>query len=554
MKNLNGAQILVHQLQLHGITTVFGVPGGNILPFYDALYQSPIRHVLARHEQGAAFMAQGMARITRQPAVCIATSGPGATNLITALADAYFDSVPLVVITGQVPQALNGTDAFQEVDMMALTKGITKRTFHVTDVNQLAATVDFAFHLTASGRPGPVLIDIPKDIQQATCHYSAVVPEGEPFIESEIHTYVVREFCRMLHQAKRPVIIAGHGIVLSGAGEELEYLATMRQIPVVTSLHGIGCMDASHPLYMGMAGMHGSEMANTTLSKADLVLALGIRFDDRLTGNINQFCPQAQFIHIDIEEKQLNRLKQVDLAIRGDLKMVLQAVIPNIQANKGLRWFSKDDAKIVLQSNEENAPAGFIREMALHLPNDIIVTTDVGQHQMWVAQAFPFKQAGSFLTSGGQGTMGFGLPAAIGAAFAMPHRRVVCFTGDGSLMMNLQELATLAELGADVTIVVLNNGGLGMVRQQQVLFYNNHLSASQSSQRMNFKAIAAAFGIRSASLKMNDPLALKEALQGHGPMLIDVDTRDEHMVWPMVKPGNSIDSMMMPIDSEMMNC
>jgi len=545
MENLNGAQILVHRLQMHGIHTIFGIPGGNILPFYDALYQSPIRHILAKHEQGAAFMAQGMARITRKPAVCIATSGPGATNLVTALADALFDSVPLVAITGQVSQALKGTEAFQEVDMVTLTKGITKHTFYITDVNQIASTVDEAFHLAASGRPGPVLIDIPKDVQQAHCQCNGSRIMSSGLIECDLSTFQIREFCRMVHQAQRPVIIAGHGIILGNAMDELRYFAETRQIPVVTTLHGIGCMPPNHPLYLGMAGMHGSQYANEVLNSADLVIALGIRFDDRLTGNLNRFCTNAQFIHIDIDAKQLNRLKQVELAIRGDLKMVLQTINPSLQKCSKSNCYSNSPLEST-SAVESDLPKSFMQELASYLPENVIITTDVGQHQMWVAQSFPFVQPGNFLTSGGQGTMGFGLPAAIGAALAMPHRKVVCITGDGSLMMNIQELATLAEVGANITIIVLNNGGLGMVRQQQELFYHSHLSASQTTRRINFEALATAFGLNANSIRMDEFEKLPHLLNATGPCLIDVDTRSDNMVWPMVKPGFSIDKMMIP--------
>jgi acetolactate synthase-1/2/3 large subunit len=545
MENLNGAQVLVHRLQMHGIHTIFGIPGGNILPFYDALYQSPIRHILAKHEQGAAFMAQGMARITQKPAVCVATSGPGATNLVTALADALFDSVPLVAITGQVSQALKGTEAFQEVDMVTLTKGITKHTFYITDVNQIASTVDEAFHLAASGRLGPVLIDIPKDVQQAHCQYNGNRIELESLIECDLSTFQIREFIRMVHQAQRPVIIAGHGVILGNAMDELRYFAETRQIPVVTTLHGIGCLPPTHPLYLGMAGMHGSQQANEVLNSADLVIALGMRFDDRLTGNLNRFCTNAQFIHIDIDAKQLNRLKQVELAIKGDLKMVLQAINPSLQKCSKSNCYNNSLVESAL-ADESDLPKSFMQELASYLPENLIVTTDVGQHQMWVAQAFPFAKPGNFLTSGGQGTMGFGLPAAIGAALTIPHRKVVCITGDGSLMMNIQELATLAEVGANITIIVLNNGGLGMVRQQQELFYHNHLSASQTTRRINFEALATAFGLNANSIRMDEFGKLPHLLNAIGPCLIDVDTRSDNMVWPMVKPGFSIDKMMIP--------
>lgn len=538
----NGAQLLIELLKQQGIHTIFGVPGGSILPVYDALHGSGIRHILARHEQGAGFMAQGIARATGRPAVCMATSGPGAVNLLTAISDAFSDSVPVIAISGQVPQALMGTAAFQEVDIVAMTRGITKRSFLVTDVNALPGIVDEAFRIAVEGRPGPVWIDIPKDVQLAS--FTGHLLPRHPLLANTPPdcTLDIDAIGQMLQGASSPAIIAGHGIVLADASSQLQHIAEQLKLPVVSTLHGLGAMPASHPLNRGMAGMHGHDAANRTLLDADVIIALGIRFDDRLTGKITEFCPHARFVHVDINPNEHNRIKQVELAVVADLKVFMTQWAAQLKDVRLVDGMMGDQ----VVADEPDTPGRWIRSFAELLPADAIVTTDVGQHQMWVAQWFPFSPAMPLLTSGGQGTMGFGLPAAIGAAVAYPHRKVVCFTGDGSLLMNIQELATLAELKLNITIVLMNNAGLGMVRQQQHLFFGQRFSASQYHHTTHFGAIARAFGIGAVEASMGDGAVgvSKKELMASSPLFINLMVDGHEMVSPIMQPGHSIQAMM----------
>lgn len=545
MQKVSGAKILTKMLLHHDVTTIFGIPGGNILPVYDAIYESPIKHILASHEQGACFMAQGMSRSTHNPAVCMATSGPGATNMITAVSDAFSDSVPIIIITGQVPTNLRNTSAFQEVDISNMVQKITKRYYYIDNIEKLAVTINEAFILATNGRPGPVWIDLPKDIQIAETFF-------EPFdsirlIETEIHDIQnsINQLNNLLQTAVKPVVIAGHGVIISKTEKYLCEFTEKTGIPVVTTLHGITSMDNNHPLYYGMAGMHGSVITNNLLNNADLILALGIRFDDRLTCNINKFCPNAKIIHIDINSPELNRVKKITLKIKGDLKEWLP-----ILAQTAIKTDHKHTISEIYRNNsqEDNyfSPSQWIKSYAASLPANVIITTDVGLHQMWVARYFPFKSSDLFITSGGQGTMGFGLPAAIGAATANKDKQVICFTGDGSLLMNIQELATLAELRLNITIVVMNNAGLGMVRQQQKLFYKQHYSASHYNKAIDFAAIASAFGIKAIKSSINHKENIKELTGNNKPFLIDLQIDADKMIWPMVTPGESIDSMINP--------
>ncbi|PZX20293.1 acetolactate synthase large subunit [Breznakibacter xylanolyticus] len=536
---ITGAQLLMELLKQQGIDTIFGIPGGSILPIYDAMHTSGIRHVLARHEQGAGFMAQGMARSTGKPAVCMATSGPGAVNLLTAISDAYSDSVPLIVITGQVPLTLMGTAAFQEVDVVGMSRTITKRSILVTDVNDLPQIIHDAFRLATEGRPGPVWIDIPKDVQLApfTGHWRA----PQPAMDGLTDFSSIARVQEMLTRSRRPVIIAGNGIIIANVADVLQQIAVHYRIPVLTTLHGKGAMPDGHPLNLGMAGMHGLASANDALNTADLVIALGIRFDDRLTGNVQAFCPDAKIVHVDIHPVQLNRIKPAHLAICADLGLWLTAwasLLPPAVAKPMMARVSTIEP--------DDVAGGWLRAFAELMPADAIVTTDVGQHQMWVAQYYPLSSPRSLLTSGGQGTMGFGLPAAIGAAIAHPHRKVVCFTGDGSLMMNIQELATLAELNLDITIVLMNNEGLGMVRQQQQLFWGERLAASEYVQPTRFSAIAQAFGIHTMEASMGDGVA---ALTRYDwmlpqPTFLHLQVDADQLVSPIMQPGHSINAMM----------
>ena len=536
--DMSGAQLFIHLLKMNGVDTIFGIPGGSILPIYDALYASDINHVLAKHEQGAGFMAQGMARTTGKPAVCMVTSGPGAVNLLTAISDAYSDSVPVIAISGQVVNSLRGTSAFQEVDIVSMAQGITKQCFYVNDINDLPRVINEAFRLAVEGRPGPVWIDIPKDVQLARFngHISTNIIEEELITDFSAEIFQLNELIR---ESLSPVIIGGHGILLSDATTEFQSLIEHFNIPVVNTLLGLGSLPAQHPLNMGMAGMHGLKRANETLINADLVIVLGSRLDDRLTGNLSEFCPNAKMVHIDINSYELNRIRQVDLAIQADLKTFI---------NQWMHYsccFNR--ASNICQSiNELDAPHAWLKDFACLLPEDIIVTTDVGQHQMWVAQSFPLSNPRSFLTSGGQGTMGFGLPAAIGAAIANPKRKVICFSGDGSLLMNIQELATLAELNLNITIVLMNNSGLGMVRQQQELFYNQRFSASNYASAFDFTSIAKAFGIMAIDATMDkDSLSfLNNSLNESSPLLINLKVDSQQMFSPMMIPGKSIGDML----------
>jgi acetolactate synthase-1/2/3 large subunit len=543
----SGAEIVIRQLERAGVTIVSGIPGGANLPLYHALSGSSIRHILARHEQGAGFIAHGIARSSGKPGVCFATSGPGATNLVTALADAKLDSVPVIAITGQVPTSMIGTDAFQEVDTYGMTLAITKHNFLVKSAEQLLTIIPRAFTIAVSGRPGPVLIDIPKDVQLQQIEIEQWPAPGVRAEFPAIDQTAVADAAAMIARAKRPVIYAGGGVIRSGCHGPLHELAKKNGIPVALTLMGLGAFPPDDPLYLGMLGMHGSPLCNIALDDADLVLALGSRFDDRAVGRADQFCPKAEIIHVDVDAAEIHKIKRVHLPIVGDLGLVITALLPQVGSDSRHAWLSR------LSEIRAALPCGpFRRNGGLHpidaiktahslAPADTIVCTDVGQHQMWVAQAYPFAAPGTFLTSGGLGTMGFGLPAAIGAALANPGRRVLCISGDGSFQMNIQELATLAELGLPVTILLLNNGHLGLVRQQQELFYGGNYIASRFDLQLDFAAISRQFGIHGFSVRQPASITdiLREALSHDGPSLVDIPVHHEENVFPMVPPGRA---------------
>ncbi len=541
-----GATILRTLLERQGIHTLAGIPGGAILPFYDALHGSSIRHILTRHEQGAGFVAQGMARTTGRAAVCLATSGPGATNLLTAIADARLDSVPLVAITAQVPQALIGTDAFQEVDTYGLTLPITKHNFLVRSIDELLETVPLAFRLAESGRPGPVAIDIPKDVLTARVDITSWPEPGRrepPRVCTEAE---VEALASLLAQAQRPMLYLGGGVIASGAAELARELAHRLDAPSVMTLMALGTLAADDPLNMGMLGMHGGKGTNLLMREADVIFAIGARFDDRATGKVAEFCPQATIAHLDIDRAELGKIRAATLPLVGDAADAIARLLQRLpaQAHEGWRGRAAElreahPLRHPARSEEPLHPVNLCRFLGETLPDDAIVTTDVGQHQMWVAQAFPFNRPRALLTSGGLGTMGFGLPAAIGAALAAPGRPVVCVSGDGSILMNIQELATLAELDLPVAVLVCNNAHLGLVRQQQELFYGQRYSASRFQSSPDFAAIARGFGLRGITLDPDgDPLGqLAEALAKPGPCLIDIPIRETANVLPMVPPG-----------------
>lgn len=548
----SGAEIVIKLLERQGIKTIAGMPGGANLPLYDALYKSDIQHILARHEQGAAFIAQGITRSTGQAAVCFATSGPGATNLLTAIADAKQDSVPIICITGQVPYTMLGTDAFQEVDTYGLTIPITKQNFLVRSVEELFKVIPEAFKIATSGRPGPVLIDIPKDVQSAEYEFDCWPKPGAAQNKMEAEIHVLEKAAYMINKSKKPILYIGGGVIHSQASQILGEFARKNSIPVATTLMGLGGFDVDDPLYLGMLGMHAARYTNLLLGEADLLLAFGVRFDDRAIGNAEKFCPNAEIIHIDIDEAEINKIRRVELFVSGDVKIILEAILPMLNKNDRSSWLKEVEDKKreypfqLPMSGDRFHPSNIILSVSSLVESDTIITTDVGQHQMWTAQAYPFKYPRTFLTSGGLGTMGFGLPAAIGAAIANPHKKVVCFTGDGSILMNIQELATLADLKLDVTVIILNNQHLGLVRQQQEMFYKGHYIASKFASNPDLAAISRGFGIEAADLGKEENLIdhLGKILSNKGPYVVNIPIRSDENVVPIVPPGKGLCEMM----------
>ena len=545
-ETLTGAQIVVRLLERQGVRTLAGIPGGAILPIYDALSKSSqIHHVLARHEQGGGFIAQGMARATGVPAVCMASSGPGATNLLTAIADAKLDSIPLVAITGQVPKAMIGTDAFQEVDTYGLSIPITKHNFLVGSADELTSVIPRAFRIAASGRPGPVLVDIPKDVQNQLVEIDEWPDPGGADPVPAPAADRIAQAAAMIDQAARPILYLGGGVVHSGAAAAAVALAEKAGLPTVMTLMALGAMPVDHALSLGMLGMHGARCTNLALDECDLLIAVGARFDDRATGKVAGFCPQAKIIHIDIDPSELDKIKTAHVGIAGDVGATLQMLLPAIATSKRSDWLARVaslKARHPLRMpgiDDPRTPYGLIRAVADCLDDEATIATDVGQHQMWVAQAYPLRRPRQWLTSGGLGTMGFGMPAAIGAALAEPQRTVVCFTGDGSILMNVQELVTAAEEDVNVKIILMNNASLGLVFQQQTLFYGERIYASQFKGMPDFIRVAEGFGLAAVDLdKEADPLpALAAALASRGPVLIHASIALHEQVLPMVPPG-----------------
>ncbi|HAS1203106.1 TPA: acetolactate synthase large subunit [Enterobacter cloacae] len=539
-----GAQLIVHLLERQGITTVAGIPGGTVLPLYDALSQSTqIRHVLARHEQGAGFIAQGMARTQGKPAVCMACSGPGATNLVTAIADARLDSIPLICITGQVPSSMIGTDAFQEVDTYGISIPITKHNYLVRDITELPQVISDAFRIAQSGRPGPVWIDIPKDVQTAEIEIDVLPEPGERAPAPEFSAESVRDAAAMINAAKRPVLYLGGGAI--NAADEIRQFAEKANLPTTMTLMALGMLPKAHQLSLGMLGMHGARSTNYILQEADLLIVMGARFDDRAIGKTEQFCPNAKIIHADIDRAELGKIKQPHVAIQGDVADVLAQLIPQTDATDRADWrqmvadLQREFPGAIPTEGDPLSHYGLINAVAACVDDSAIITTDVGQHQMWTAQAYPLNRPRQWLTSGGLGTMGFGLPAAVGAALANPDRKVICFSGDGSLMMNIQEMATAAENQLDVKIILMNNEALGLVHQQQSLFYKQGVFAATYPGMINFMQIAAGFGLHTCDLNAEEDAhaALQAAISRPGPALIHVRIDPEQKVYPMVPPG-----------------
>lgn len=544
---LTGAELIIRFLERQGVETLAGIPGGTVLPLYRALADSSLNHILARHEQGAGFIAQGVARVSGRAAVCIATSGPGVTNLLTAIADAKSDSIPLVCITGQVSRHLMGTDAFQEVKTGYLAETITKANFIARSASDLLDLIPEAFRIAEGGRPGPVLIDVPKDVQLERVALREWPAPGRAYAMPTLDHALIAQAAAMIDAARRPVLYIGGGVVKAGAQADALALAERAALPAAATLMALGAMPSGHPLALGMLGMHGARFTNQVMEESDLVIAVGARFDDRATGRVDRFCPNAKIIHIDVDRREFGKIKTPTLAIEADAGEALRALWLLVKAQMRNDWLLHVAAlrrEMPLRTpglHDPRTPYGIVRAVAEIAGPDAVVSTDVGQHQMWVAQSYPFQRPDRWLTSGGLGTMGFGLPAAIGAALALPGVLAVCFSGDGSLLMNVQELATLAELDLNVKIVVLDNAALGMVHQQQSLFYGASHVASKFQRPTDLCALAQAFGVPAIDLgEAGDAReALQEAFEVEGPCLIRVPVTMQHHVLPMVAAGKA---------------
>ena len=555
---MRGAEILLDCLKKEGVDTIFGYPGGSVLPIYDALFNSDIRHILTRHEQGAVHAADAYARVTGKVGVCLATSGPGATNLVTGIATAYMDSVPMVCLTGQVSTALIGRDAFQEADITGITLPITKHNYMVESTEELAQVIKEAFYIARTNRPGPVVVDLPKDIMEKVIEYQPIRDE------INIRGYrVMRGFnsgqvlaaAELINQAQRPVIYAGGGVISSNASAELLQLAETRKIPVTTTLMGLGGFPSTHYLSLGMLGMHGTRYANYAIGESDVLVAIGVRFDDRVTGKIDTFAPNARIIHIDIDAAEIGKNVNVHVPIVGDVKEILQALNQKLKPQPEYgewhqtidRWKDEFPMRYGFSMEGRIMPQHVIEKIYELTGGEAIITTEVGQHQMWTAQFCKFKHPRTFVTSGGLGTMGFGFPAAIGAKIARPDRPVVDIAGDGSIQMNIQELGTAVQYKLPVIICILNNQFLGMVRQWQSLFYEGRYSYTDISHQPDFVKVAEAYGaigIRVTEMKDVEP-ALKRALESTDcPVVIDFWVEREADVFPMVPPGGSLSNML----------
>jgi acetolactate synthase-1/2/3 large subunit len=559
-----GSQILLESLLQEGVDTVFGYPGGTVINIYNDLVDYPIKHILTRHEQAAVHAADGYARATGKVGVAIATSGPGATNTVTGIATAYMDSIPMVVITGQVPTPLIGNDAFQEADIVGITRSITKHNYLVKDVKDLARIMKQAFYIARTGRPGPVLVDLPKDVQLASTKF--VYPDSvelrgyKPTYSGNVRQ--VEKAAKMILGAQRPVLYVGGGATASDAGEDLISFAELIQAPVVTTLMGMSAFPTGHPLSLGMLGMHGTYYANMAVTNSDLLVAIGARFDDRVTGRVAAFAPKAKIIHIDIDPTSIKKNVRVDLPIVGELRDVLTKIKHKLQENKeqveafpGLTepWRSqigawREQYPMTYKNSDEVIKPQYVIEKIRELTDrDAIIATEVGQHQMWTAQFFNFSHPRTFLTSGGLGTMGFGLPAALGAQVACPDRQVIDISGDGSFQMNSQELATLVQYKLPVKIAILNNNFLGMVRQWQQLFFDRRYSQTPLELPIDFVKLAEAYGATGLRATRPDEVegVIRQALQTPGPVLMEFKIDREENVMPMVPAGAAIDEMVL---------
>jgi len=551
---LTGAQMVCEGLVKEGVEVIFGILGGALLPLYDTLPQYPqLRHILVRHEQGAAHAADGYARATGKVGVCFATSGPGATNLVTGIANAHLDSVPILAITGQVARPFIGKDAFQEVDITGITLPITKHNYLVMDAAEIPKVVKEAIYLARTGRPGPVLIDLPRDVQieQAEFHYPAKVdlPSYKPTLRG--HPAQIKKAAELINEAQRPVIIAGRGVLISGGYSELKELAETAQVPVITTLLGISCFPESHALSYGMLGMHGMAYANMAVDAADLVIAIGMRFDDRATAKVSAFAPHAHIIHIDIDPAEIGKNVRVDVPIVGDAKTVLKELNKLVNPAKHIDWvrqlddWRKEHPLTIIRDTEQLLPQYVVRQIYEATRGEAIIVTGVGQHQMWAAQHYWYDRPNTFISSGGLGTMGFGLPASIGAKVGCPDETVWCIDGDGSFQMTIQELATIVQEKVAVKIAVLHNNYLGMVRQWQEMFYGKRYVATPLS-GPDFVKIAQAYGFPGLRVEHKKEVipAIQKAMEEPGPFLIDFNIEPEENVYPMVPPGAALSEVL----------
>jgi len=548
---MNGAHFVVQALKEKNVTQVFGYPGGAIMPLYDALYDGGVDHLLCRHEQGAAMAAIGYARATGNVGVCIATSGPGATNLITGLADALLDSIPVIAITGQVPTHLIGTDAFQEVDVLGLSLACTKHSFLVQSAEQLGPIIEQAFEVATTGRPGPVLIDIPKDIQvgQSVAYQVAQLAAKQQILDAQL----VEQAQQMISNADKPLLYIGGGVGMAKAVPELRDFVKNTGIPSVCTLKAIGCIEHDSPYFMGMVGMHGSKASNLAIQECDLLIAVGARFDDRVTGKLDEFAPHAKVIHLDIDAAEINKLRAVALSMTDDLKLVLPAISTNTDIAPWQQHVN--DMKIEFANRYDHpgepifAPA-LLRQIAENIPSDTVICSDVGQHQMWVAQHMFVDRPENHISSSGLGTMGFGVPAAVGAQVARPDNMVIAVAGDGSFMMNVQELGTIKRKKLPVKILLIDNQRLGMVRQWQKLFFKGRYSETILTDNPDFVTLASAFDIPGETIVVKSQInaALDRFLNSEGAYLLHVSISEEENVWPLVPPGAPNDQMMESVE------
>jgi acetolactate synthase-1/2/3 large subunit len=560
MKKINGARIILEGLKRQGVDTIFGYPGGKVIPLYNELYDFPgIHHILTRHEQGAAHAADGYARVTGKVGVCVSTSGPGATNLVTGIMTAYMDSIPMVAITGQVATYEIGKDAFQESDITGITMPITKHNYLVKDVRDLPRIIKEAFYIASTGRPGPVLIDIPSNIQQAEINLEEFERLHNMPIKLDSynpnydgHPKQIKSAIRLINQSKRPIILAGAGIIKSKASKEFIEFVERTNIPVGVTLLGLGSIPTAHELCLGMLGMHGTYAANYSVYESDLVIAIGMRFDDRVTGNLETFAKNAKVIHIDIDPAEIGKNKKADIPIVGDVKRVLTKFLEKMPQREKTEWnetvtkWKNENPLVYKNSNEEIKPQYLIEKISELTKGEAIIVTDVGQHQMWAAQYYKFKNPDSHCTSGGAGTMGYALPAALGAKVGQPNKPVIAIVGDGGVQMTSQELMTLAHFNIPIKVVIVNNSYLGMVRQWQEIFYSNRYSQVDLEISPDFVKLAEAYSLKGVRLTTPSELdeKLEELLTSDEPVVIDVKVSKEENVLPMVPAGGDSHKML----------